>query len=160
MRCQRLDVGAGVGNAPVIAAPRGQPDIGPIDGIVVPKRPPFEDLPTEPVRPADRPTESVGPVMRPVAIEKKVVGWDDPPLRTGTRRQSLMVGKAVAAALDRGVDLSELELAELQSFSDLVEQDVFEVLTLEGSVAARNHIGGTAPEQVRKAVVSARERMG
>ena len=42
-------------------------------------------------------------------------------------------------------------------FSETIEQDVFDVLTLEGSVGARNHIGGTAPEQVRKAVKNARQ---
>ena len=44
-----------------------------------------------------------------------------------------------------------MSLEELQNFSSLIEQDVFDVLTLEGSVAARNHQGGTAPEQVKAA---------
>ena len=44
-----------------------------------------------------------------------------------------------------------MSLAELQQFSDQIEEDVFEILSLEGSVAARNHIGGTAPQQVRAA---------
>ena len=48
-----------------------------------------------------------------------------------------------------------MSLEELQQFSPSIEQDVFKVLTLEGSVAARNHIGGTAPEQVKFAVVTA-----
>ena len=52
-----------------------------------------------------------------------------------------------------------MTLAELQQFSDIIEDDVFEVLTLEGSVSARNHIGGTAPEQVRAAVQAAREML-
>ena len=48
-------------------------------------------------------------------------------------------------------EASEMSLEELQSFSNLIGQDVFEVLTLEGSVAARNHQGGTAPEEVKAA---------
>ncbi len=59
-----------------------------------------------------------------------------------------VVGQAVSLAIAEQVDLSELSLAQLQSFSPLIDADVFEVLTLEGSVAARNHLGGTAPQQV------------
>ena len=70
-----------------------------------------------------------------------------------------VVGKAVAYGVAQSKDLSEMSLDELKQFSDSIEQDVFEVLTLEGSVAARNHIGGTAPEQVRKAIQDARQRM-
>ncbi|MGI9274933.1 MAG: argininosuccinate lyase [Endozoicomonas sp.] len=66
-----------------------------------------------------------------------------------------VVGKAVAYGIEQAKDLSEMTLEELQVFSDTIEQDVFEVLTLEGSVSARNHVGGTAPEQVRKAVLLA-----
>ncbi len=62
-----------------------------------------------------------------------------------------VVGRAVAFGVEQQRDLSEFTLAELQQFSDAIEQDVFEVLTLEGSVAARDHIGGTAPNQVRAA---------
>ena len=50
-----------------------------------------------------------------------------------------------------------MSLAELQVFSDLITDDVFDVLTLEGSVQARNHIGGTAPAQVIAAAQRARE---
>jgi len=67
-----------------------------------------------------------------------------------------VVGKAVAFGIAEGKDLSELTLDELKVFSDIIEQDVFEVLTLEGSVNARDHLGGTAPAQVRKAVATAR----
>ena len=70
-----------------------------------------------------------------------------------------VVGKAVAFGVETAKDLSEMTLAELQQFSDIIQQDVFDVLTLEGSVAARNHIGGTAPEQVLKAVADGRERI-
>jgi argininosuccinate lyase len=68
-----------------------------------------------------------------------------------------VVGKAVAMGVKEGKDLSELTLEELQQFSDKIETDVFDVLTLEGSVSSRNHIGGTAPEQVRKAIAFARK---
>lgn len=63
-----------------------------------------------------------------------------------------IVGKSVAYGVQTGKDLSEMSLTELQQFSNTIEQDVFAVLTLEGSVAARNHIGGTAPLQVKAAV--------
>jgi argininosuccinate lyase len=66
------------------------------------------------------------------------------------------VARAVRAAESSGCDLAGLSLAELQDFSPLVGEDVFAVLTLEGSLAARNHIGGTAPEQVMAAVARAR----
>jgi len=69
------------------------------------------------------------------------------------------VGKAVRLGEDSGRDLSEMALAELQKFNPVIEQDVFEVLTLEGSVAARDHIGGTAPVQVRAAAERATTRL-
>lgn len=59
-----------------------------------------------------------------------------------------IVGKSVAYGIAQNKDLSEMTLQELQQFSADIEHSVFDVLTLEGSVAARNHIGGTAPEQV------------
>lgn len=62
-----------------------------------------------------------------------------------------IVGKAVAYGVEQNKDLSEMTLQELQQFSDNIKQDVFDVLTLEGSVNARNHIGGTAPNQVKAA---------
>jgi argininosuccinate lyase len=67
-----------------------------------------------------------------------------------------IVGKSVGYGVQTGKDLSEMSLAELQQFSSVIEQDVFAVLTLEGSVAARNHIGGTAPVQVKAAVERAK----
>lgn len=70
-----------------------------------------------------------------------------------------VVGSAVAVAIEKGLDLSELSLAELQGFSEMISEDVFDVLTLEGSVAARDHIGGTAPAQVRKAVIVAQKTL-
>ncbi|WP_020207674.1 argininosuccinate lyase [Gilvimarinus chinensis] len=70
-----------------------------------------------------------------------------------------VVGKSVAYGIDTGKDLSEMSLEELQQFSDTIAADVFEVLTLEGSVAARNHTGGTAPEQVKAAVARALDQL-
>jgi len=70
-----------------------------------------------------------------------------------------VVGKAVAQGVATGTDLADMPLATLQGFSRLIGADVFDVLTLEGSVNARNHVGGTAPAQVRAAAQSARERL-
>ncbi len=70
------------------------------------------------------------------------------------------VGKAVAHALDKGCDLSDLSLEELQSFDPRIEEDVFEVLTLEGSVNARDITGGTAPAQVRRQIRELRALLG
>ena len=69
-----------------------------------------------------------------------------------------VVGKAVAHGIAREKDLAELDLQELQAFSNTIEADVFEVLTLEGSVASRSHIGGTAPDTVMEAIKRARKR--
>ena len=71
-----------------------------------------------------------------------------------------VVGQAVRLGLDTERDLSELSLPELQGFSKLIETDVFAILTLEGSVAARKHIGGTAPDTVRLAIAAARDSLG
>lgn len=70
-----------------------------------------------------------------------------------------VVGMAVGLGVEKGVDLSELPLSQLQSFSKLIEQDVYSILTLEGSIAARNHHGGTAPKQVLNAVSAARTKL-
>ena len=68
-----------------------------------------------------------------------------------------IVGKAVAFGVAESRDLSEMTTEELARFSDVITEDVFDVLTLDGSVQARNHLGGTAPEQVRAAVGRARK---
>ena len=68
------------------------------------------------------------------------------------------VARAVRLAVERGCNLDALSLAELRSFSALVNDDVHSVLTPEGSVASRNHTGGTAPAQVRAAIARARAR--
>lgn len=61
------------------------------------------------------------------------------------------VASAVKYCVENQCDLSDLSLERLQEYHPAIEADVFQVLTLEGSVAARNHVGGTAPEQVRQA---------
>ena len=68
------------------------------------------------------------------------------------------VGLAVRRAEELGVDLPQLSLAELKAFSPLIDDDIFAVLTVEGSLASRNHLGGTSPEQVRAAIARARSR--
>jgi argininosuccinate lyase len=70
-----------------------------------------------------------------------------------------VVGKAVRYGIDQGRDLASMSLEELRSFSKAIQQDVFAILTIEGSVAARNHVGGTAPKQVSAAVGRARVRL-
>jgi argininosuccinate lyase len=66
------------------------------------------------------------------------------------------VGSAVAHAAKKQVDLAALGLDELRRFSRAIGKDVYAVLTPEGSVRARNHVGGTAPVQVRAAIRRAR----
>jgi len=70
-----------------------------------------------------------------------------------------VVGKAVRIAIDSQRQLDELTLGELQALSPGIRQDVFSILTLEGSVAARSHIGGTAPDTVLAAVATARAKL-
>ena len=69
------------------------------------------------------------------------------------------VALAVRFAVKRGCDLADLKLEELKEFSALIEDDIYAVLTLEGSLAARNHIGGTAPQQVEAAIARARKML-
>jgi argininosuccinate lyase len=70
-----------------------------------------------------------------------------------------VVGKAVAHCVSNNCNLEALELATLQTFSATIDADVFDILTLEGSVAARNHIGGTAPKQVEAAAQQAAQQL-
>lgn len=70
-----------------------------------------------------------------------------------------IVGRAVAWCEGNQYDLPDMPLAELRKFSALIGEDVFAVLTPEGSMAARNHVGGTAPAQVRQAIERARARL-
>ncbi|MDO5057688.1 MAG: argininosuccinate lyase [Lautropia sp.] len=71
-----------------------------------------------------------------------------------------LVALAVRDAARQGVDLAELGLEKLKGYSPLIGDDVLDVLTLEGSVNARNHPGGTAPAQVRAAIARHRQRLG
>ena len=70
-----------------------------------------------------------------------------------------IVGLAVRLGVETKRDLSELTLSELQTFSPLIGEEVFGILSLEGSVAARSHIGGTAPETVKAAIALARSSL-
>jgi len=70
-----------------------------------------------------------------------------------------VVGEAVAHGLKHGLDLSEMSLEQLRAFSSHIGDDVFEVLTLEGSVNARSHVGGCAPEAVGLAIKRAEKRL-
>jgi argininosuccinate lyase len=70
------------------------------------------------------------------------------------------VAKAVRFAIQQGVDISALPLATLQQFNPAIGEDVFEVLTLRGSLNARDIIGGTAPAQVRAQIARHRARLG
>jgi argininosuccinate lyase len=70
-----------------------------------------------------------------------------------------IVGGTVHYAIEQGKPLSDLSMAELQSFGSMIKEDVYEVLTLEGSVNARAHFGGTAPARVAEALVEAKKRL-
>lgn len=70
-----------------------------------------------------------------------------------------VVGRAVRYGIDQGKDLSAMDLSELRTFSEAIAEDVFKVLSLEGSLAQRDHLGGTAPRQVRAAIARARARL-
>ena len=70
-----------------------------------------------------------------------------------------IVALAVRQCVAEERDLSALSLVELRNFSPLIETDIFAVLSLEGSVSARNHVGGTAPEQVKKAIERVRKQL-
>jgi argininosuccinate lyase len=75
------------------------------------------------------------------------------------RDSHAVVGKAVAMCIEQQCDLAEVSLTQFQALSALIDNDVYDVLTLEGSVAARNHVGGTAPEQVLAAAKRAAGRL-
>ena len=70
-----------------------------------------------------------------------------------------VVGRLVATAIEKERDLADLSLEELRAASGLIEKDVFDVLTLIGSLKARDHIGGTAPAQVSRAIKAARKSL-
>ena len=101
--------------------------------------------------------------MRTAATEGFATATDlaDYLVKKGTpfRDAHEVVALAVRHAVDKGCDLSDLSLAELQKFSAQISEDVYQVLTLEGSLASRNHIGGTAPSQVKQAIARARQSL-
>jgi len=70
------------------------------------------------------------------------------------------VAQAVRFAESRNCALSELKLPELQRFSSTIGKDVYEALTLEGSLKSRSHLGGTAPARVKAAIAKARKALG
>jgi len=101
--------------------------------------------------------------MRAAAAEGFATATDlaDYLVRKGTpfREAHEAVARAVRAAAGLGVDLSGLTLEQFRAFAPAVDEDVYQVLTLEGSLASRAHRGGTAPDQVRAAVARARGRL-
>ena len=70
-----------------------------------------------------------------------------------------VVALAVKHGVQKGCDLAALPLKDLQQFSTMISEDVYAVLTLEGSVSSRNHTGGTAPNQVQLAIHAARKTL-
>jgi argininosuccinate lyase len=100
--------------------------------------------------------------MRAAALEGHATATDlaDYLVRKGLpfRDAHEAVARAVRAAETAGCDLAALPLKTLRRFSPKIGKDVYSALTLEGSVAARNHIGGTAPAQVKAAIARARKR--
>ena len=102
-------------------------------------------------------------VMRKAAIQGFATATDlaDYLVRKGIpfRDSHEVVGKAVRFGVENKLDLSEMSLQQLQQFSDKIEEDIFEVLTLDGSVNARNHTGGTSPTQVLHQVAIAQQRL-
>ena len=70
-----------------------------------------------------------------------------------------VVGKVVQYASKKSKTLSALSLSELQQFSELIKDDVFTVLKLEGSVSARNHVGGTSPTQVKTQIARVKKKI-
>jgi argininosuccinate lyase len=107
--------------------------------------------------------EPVPAAMRTAALEGHATATDlaDYLVRKGLafRDAHEAVARAVREAERLGVDLAELPLEKLKGFSPRIGPDVQRVLTPEGSVAARDHIGGTAPAQVRSAAARARKRL-
>src|SRR5450830_1361314 len=99
--------------------------------------------------------------MRQAALEGFATATDlaDYLVKKGTpfRDAHEAVALTVKHAVGKGCDLADLSLDELRQFSAKIDDDIYGVLTLEGSIASRNHVGGTAPEQVRTAVGRAKK---
>lgn len=68
-----------------------------------------------------------------------------------------VVGKAVSYGIKEGKDLSEFSIGELKKFNSLIEEDIFDVISLEGSINSRNHLGGTSPTQISIAIKAGRK---
>ena len=68
-----------------------------------------------------------------------------------------VVGKAVSYGIKEGKDLSEFSINELKKFNSLIEEDIFDVISLEGSINSRNHLGGTSPNQISIAIKAGRK---
>ena len=68
-----------------------------------------------------------------------------------------VVGKAVSYGIKDGKDLSEFSIGELKKFNSLIEEDIFDVISLEGSINSRNHLGGTSPNQISIAIKTGRK---
>jgi len=68
-----------------------------------------------------------------------------------------VVGKAVSYGIKKGKDLSEFSINELKKFNSLIEEDIFDVISLEGSINSRNHLGGTSPNQISIAIKAGRK---
>ena len=68
-----------------------------------------------------------------------------------------VVGKAVSYGIKDGKDLSEFSIGELKKFNSLIEEDIFDVISLEGSINSRNHLGGTSPNQISIAIKAGRK---
>ena len=107
--------------------------------------------------------EPIPHAMRAAVLEGHATATDlaDYLVRKGVpfRDAHEAVARAVRAAEDAGVDLAALPLSRLREFSKKIGRDVLRMLTPEGSVAARRHRGGTAPSEVRKAALRARQRL-
>jgi len=71
-----------------------------------------------------------------------------------------IVGRAVAACIEKGCELTDLTLEEMRGFSPSIDKDIFEVLSVEGSVNSRISTGGTASVRVEEAVKTAENKMG
>ncbi len=69
------------------------------------------------------------------------------------------VARAVRLCDEKGCDIGAVSLPELRQFSQLIDEDVYKVLTLEGSLESRDHVGGTAPRQVKLAIERARKKL-
>ena len=76
------------------------------------------------------------------------------------RQAHAIVGRTVAYALEQGRDVGELSLPELRRFAECIDEDVFAVLSVSGSVASRNSTGGTGGERVDEAIAQAEAELG